>query len=287
MDRWVAEGLHPVLDLVLGVAELRIEQLRQRAGDEFRGQALLQAKPVAVVGPTPPCRLDRDDGIRGSASRRLMTGASLALVTLVLCAASVTATARPTATASKGCHVPRLTGLTLEVARVRAAHARCTLRVKGAPLDQARIQTVERQSPAGGRRSSSSVTVWLNPVCRGSAAYGPTIKEPVVTNGPTELVSGFYLDGGPLSTFSDPNCLRPEPPPDAGTVEVIDASGVVVATSTSATGHFVKIPLPAGSYTIRGTFLDATINGAHPTKAESVVIPPYDTVRQDFFLSIP
>jgi hypothetical protein len=130
--------------------------------------------------------------------------------------------------------------------------------------------------------------VWLNPVCQRSADYGPGIKEPVITTGPTELLSGFYLVGGPLGrSFSSPNCKLPEPPPGAGTVEVIDTSGVVAATSTSARGHFVKIPLPAGSYTIRGTFLNAIVNGVHPTSSEPVEITPYHTVRQDFFLSIP
>jgi hypothetical protein len=147
-------------------------------------------------------------------------------------------------------------------------------------------QTVERQSPAGGGRASS-VTVWLNPLCHGEAAYGPGLDEPVVTPGPTELVSGFYLIGGPLARFSDPGCKRPAAPPGAGTVQVTNASGVVVATQTSTQGHFVEVALPAGSYTITGTFLNATINGAHATQSESVVIPPNDTVRQDFFLSVP
>jgi hypothetical protein len=60
-----------------------------------------------------------------------------------------------------------------------------------------------------------------------------------------------------------------------------------VATQTSERRRFVEIPLPAGSYTIRGTFLDATINSVHPHDTESVVIPQGRTVRQDFFLSIP
>jgi hypothetical protein len=184
------------------------------------------------------------------------------------------------------CRVPRLTGLTLTVARERASHAGCTLRVKGAALEQARIQTVERQSPAAGGHSSS-VTVWLNPFCHGSAAHGPGLKEPVVTAGPTKLVSGFYLVGGPNARFSDPGCKRSAPPPGAGTVEVTNASGAVVATQTSTSGHFAEIPLPAGSYTITGTFLDATNNGVHPKNTESVVIPPGHTVRQDFFLDIP
>jgi hypothetical protein len=204
----------------------------------------------------------------------------------VLSVAAVSAPARSATRVRSACRVPRITGLTLTVARERAARAGCTLRVKGAALKQSRIQTVDRQSPAAGRRASS-VTVWLNPFCLGSAAYGPGLTEPVVRPGPTELVSGFYLDGGPLARFSDPGCKRPAPPPGAGIVEVMNpTTGAVVATQTSERGRLVKIPLPAGSYTIRGTFRDATINGVHPHETESVVIPPGRTVRQDFFLSI-
>jgi hypothetical protein len=158
--------------------------------------------------------------------------------------------------------------------------------VTGAALEEPRVQTVERQSPARGERSAE-VTVWLNPLCHGSAAYGPGFSEPVLTSGPTELVSGFYLDGGPLASFSDPGCKRPAPPPGAGTVEVTTAGGALVGTETSTYGQFVTIPLPAGSYAVTGTFLGATINGIHPTISESVVVPPGKTVRQDFFLSIP
>jgi hypothetical protein len=215
-----------------------------------------------------------------------MTGRSLVVVMTVFCLTSVSATAGPARRASTVCHVPRLTRLTLDVARQRAAHAGCKLRMKGAALKQTSIQTVERQSPAAGRRSAN-VTVWLNPLCRGGAAYGPSIKEPTVTNGSTKLVSGFYLVGGPLRQFSVPHCKRPEPLPGAGIVEVTNASGVVLAMKTSTRGNFVEIPLSAGSYTIRGTFLDATVNGAHPKQTESVVISSGHTVRQDFFLSIP
>ncbi len=129
--------------------------------------------------------------------------------------------------------------------------------------------------------------MWLNLACLGSADYGPELHEPVITPGPTELVSAFYLDGGPLVHFSDPDCKRPPEPPGAGTVEVMNASGAVVATRSSIGGHHDEIPLPPGSYTITGTFLNATINGVHPKESKSVVISPGHTVRQDFFLSIP
>lgn len=220
-----------------------------------------------------------------------MIGGSLLAVIALLGVVSVGAAARPAASAKRTCHVPRLRGLTLEVALRKAEHAGCKLRLKGAAVKQALVQTVRRQSPAAGRRSRR-VKVWVNPLCSGSADYGSGIKEPVIKAGPTELVSGFYLAGGPLRQFSDPHCKRPEPPPGAGTVEVVDASGAVVATRTSSSGHFVKIRLPAGSYTIRGTFLGATRNvgpindEGHPQETKSIVIPAGHTVRQDFVLPI-
>jgi hypothetical protein len=199
---------------------------------------------------------------------------------------SVNAVNHPSTRADHRCHVARLTGLTLNVARRRVAHSGCGLRVKGAALEDPQVQTVERQSPGRGGRTTE-VTVWLNPLCHGSAAYGPGFNEPKLTSGPTELVSGFYLAGGPLARFSDPRCKRPAPPSGAGTVEVTNAGGAVVGPATSTYGQLVTIPLPAGSYTTTGTFLGATINGVHPTISESVVVPPGKTVRQDFFLSIP
>jgi hypothetical protein len=212
---------------------------------------------------------------------------ALAVLATLFAAVSANASAHQAVTVGGGCHVPRLTGLTLSVARERAARAHCKLRLKGAALEQAEVQTVERQSPGRGGRSSR-VTLWLNPFCRREAAYAPELKEPLVTRGPTELVSGFFLVGGPDDRrFSDPGCKLPAPSPGAGTVEVTNASGEVVATQTSTSGHFVDIPLPAGSYTITGTFLGATVNEVHPKRSEAVVIPPGHTVRQDFFLSIP
>jgi len=217
--------------------------------------------------------------------RRVELGALVVAATL-LYSVSGNASAHPAVAAGSGCHVPRLTGLTLSAARERAAHARCRLRVKGAARQEAEIQTVERQSPRRGGHSSS-VTVWLNPICHREAAYGPELKEPLVTPGPTELVSGFFVVGGPLRRFSTPGCKRPAPRPGAGTVEVTNAGGEVVATQTSTSGRFVVIPLPAGSYTITGTFLGATSNGSHPKESESIVIPPGHSVRQDFFLNVP
>ncbi len=225
---------------------------------------------------------------RGSGTVPLMIVALLVAAAVLVCAASVRAPSSEAANPGGTCHAPLLEGLTFKLARVIAGRAGCKIRVKGNPLALARIQTVARQSPAAGG-VASTVTVWLNRVCRKGGDAGPEIHEPDITVGPTKLVSGFYVVGGPPPHyFSAPKCPRhPEPPPGAGTLEVIDASGAVVATQTSVARQFVEIPLPAGSYTIRGTFLDATSNGVHPTKSESVVIPAGHTVRQDFVLSVP
>jgi hypothetical protein len=76
-------------------------------------------------------------------------------------------------------------------------------------------------------------------------------------------------------------------------VEVMNASGGVVATQTSAEGHFVEIPLPPGTYTITSTFLSATFcTGAgtadcvHPTETYAVTITAGYAVRKDFVVQI-
>lgn len=205
----------------------------------------------------------------------------------MLFAASVSADARTAAPAGSVCEVPGLKELTLSVVRERIAHAGCRLQLKGAKLELAAVQTIERQSPAAGGRAAE-VTVWLNPFCHGSAAYGPELNEPAVTPGPTEFVAGFYLVGGPLAQFSTPGCRRREPPPEAGVVEVFDATtGALVASQTSTAGHFVEIPLQPGSYKLVGTFVDPGNSPTPPTTIRSVEIPPGHTVRQDFFLSVP
>jgi hypothetical protein len=190
------------------------------------------------------------------------------------------------ASARQRCRVPRLTGLTLRRAGVRVERAGCQLHTAGASVERASVQTVSRQSPAAGRRAAS-VTVWLNPICFGAALYPPAITEPRLTAGPTELVSGFFLVGGPLREFSSRHCSRPAPVSGAGRVVVTNASGIIVATQTSARGHLVKILLHPGTYTVSGTFKDASINGAHPKVTQQIVIRPGDTTRQDFLLNVP
>jgi len=223
-----------------------------------------------------------------AAGRARPAGVAVLVAAAVLaCGASVGALGGDAAAAGSVCHAPLLEGLTLKLTRAIVERAGCKLRIRGNPVTRARIQTVARQSPAAGG-VASTVTVWLDRACPKGVPRIPEIHEPHVSVGPTKLVSGFYLDTGPPQHyFSAPKCPRhPEPPPAAGTVEVIDATGSVVATQTSVVGQFVETPLAAGSYTIRGTFLGTTTNGVHPVKSESVVIPAGHSVRQDFVLGI-
>jgi hypothetical protein len=185
------------------------------------------------------------------------------------------------------CRVPRLTGLVLSVARERTAKAGCRIRLAGTHVQAPGVQTIRRQTPRDGRHGRV-VTVWVNPVCSGSAAAGPGISEPLLTTGPTELISGLYIVGGPLRLWSEPRCMPRPGESGAGTVTVRDlANGSIVASQTVTRGRLATIPLTPGTYTIQGTFANATINSqpgeSFPTTVE---IRAGKTIRQDVFLNV-
>jgi hypothetical protein len=127
-----------------------------------------------------------------------------------------------------------------------------------------------------------------NRLCSGSADWGPPSDEPLRTPGPTELISGLYLDGGPSRLRSAPRCSSLSGTSSAGTITVTDpASGAIVASVTVANGKLAKIRLHAGTYTIIGTFADAFSNNQHMhSLPRAVTIPSGQTVRQDVSVSI-
>jgi hypothetical protein len=186
------------------------------------------------------------------------------------------------------CRAPRLAGLVLSVARERAAKAGCHVRLVGAPVERPAIQTIRRQSPGAGQHGRI-LTVWVNPLCSGSAESGAPAGEPFLTQGPTELVSGLYLDGGPLRFRSAPRCSSLSGSPGAGTITVTNpATGAIVVTKTVANGQLAKIPLSPGIYTISGTFTNAFSNGQHMQSfPQTVTISPGKTTRQDVSVNIP
>jgi hypothetical protein len=189
--------------------------------------------------------------------------------------------------------VPRLIGLSLSAARDRSARAGCKLQVREAGNGQIverrlyslnSTRTVVRQAPRA-RRAGRTVTVWLKPLCAQSADPGPPAGEPFVKRGPTELVSGLYLDGGPLRRA--PRC-RPGTP-SAGTIMVASpTTGAVIASDNVASGHLATIPLAPGDYTVTGTFAGAFRNGEPiETQPQQVTIAAGYTVRQDIVVNIP
>lgn len=200
-----------------------------------------------------------------------------------------------TATRGKGaaCHrVPKLVGLSLSVARMRSAQAGCELRVREAgtsqvvevpPSGPSAAQIVTRQTPhAGG--VGRVVTVWLKPLCYQSAEPGPPAHEPRVKRGPTELVSGLFLDGGPLRHA--PRCRSGTP--WAGTITVTNPAGMVIASDKVHAGKLARIRLAPGTYAIHGTFANATRNGQPiETEPQTVTITAGETVREDVVANIP
>jgi len=204
---------------------------------------------------------------------------------------------KPTSAATRrkaaACHrVPKLIGLSLSVSRTRSAQAGCKLRVREAgtsqvvavpPSGPSLAQIITRQTPhAGG--VGRIVTVWLKPLCDQSAEPGPPAHEPRVKRGPTELVSGLFLDGGPLRRA--PRCRSGTP--WAGTIAVANQAGKVIASDKVHTGKLARIRLAPGTYTIHGTFADATRNGQPiETEPQTVTITAGETVREDVVANIP
>ena len=179
------------------------------------------------------------------------------------------------ATGTGSCHGLRLKGLTVTAARTRAQHAHCALRFKGAKIRDGKRQTVTRQQGTSGR----VLTLWVGAMC------DKPEHEPVLTAGPTELVSGLYAGGGPRPV-SPPPC----PSSLAGTITVTnDTNGEVVATQTVGNGALATIPLPPGEYSIVGRYTSGPFVNGQPAQSapQAVTIPAGTTVRQDVEFSYP
>lgn len=224
--------------------------------------------------------------IRAAGARRFVPG--IAVLAMVVAPASASASH---ATARRSCHAPRLVGLTLYTARTRSAKAGCRLLTKGASVQDPTIQTVERQR-TGSRRTAGVITVWLNPLCGGggSALTGPPAGEPIVKPGPTELVTGLFLEGGsPLPGLSSaPECAPSPGTPWAGTISIVDpANGSTVATQTVAAGKLAMFDLSPGTYSIDGTFAKAYVDNVRITAEATVTIISGETVRQDISVNVP
>jgi hypothetical protein len=195
--------------------------------------------------------------------------------------------AAPAARRTAACRVPRLTGLTVSGARKRAAEAGCRVRLLGAPVKRPEVQTIRGQT--AHPRPLQAIAVWVNPLCSGSAEAGPPHGEPFLAPGPTGLLSGLYLDGGPHRFRSAPRCASIAGTPSPGTIAVSDPlSGAVVADKSVAEGRLASIALPPGTYVIVGTFANSFTNGQHiQSFPRTITIVAGKTVRQDVSVGIP
>lgn len=120
---------------------------------------------------------------------------------------------------------------------------------------------------------------------RGRSCPHPAIpvppNEPVYSSGPSELVSGLYIQGGAIPP---PPC-RPQPRgPYAGTIKVTDPrTGALVARWSVRSGHLAHIKLAPGRYTVSGHIS----GGAPTTTSPTIRIRRGHKVRQDLFEDVP
>lgn len=106
-------------------------------------------------------------------------------------------------------------------------------------------------------------------------------NEPVYRSGPTELISGLYIQGGAVPP---PPC-KPEPRgPYAGRITVSNAkTGATVASQAVQDGHLAHISLAPGKYEVSGKFT----GGASTSYSPTVKVRQGNRVRQDVFEDVP
>jgi hypothetical protein len=193
-------------------------------------------------------------------------------------------------TSGASCIAPEVVGVNLSMARRALGDSGCQVTVRQLPAHGTFVtpaqpdgrQLVARQSPKAGR-SSQDVTVWVKPLCAQSALPGPAQRGPRVTKGPTELIAGLYLEGGPLRT--GPHCRRGTT--EAGTVTVSTPAGKVLLRRQVRAGHFGIFPLAPGSYVVGGTFSGGA-PGARPQVPQTpVTIAARRTTRLNVVVDVP
>jgi hypothetical protein len=207
------------------------------------------------------------------------------LMTLFVAAIPLTlsvATNVAAASTASTCHAPRLTGLTVTAARRRANVAGCNVRLIGAKLQMPQIQTIRTQNVRPGH-VTKAVTLTVNPLCSGAADNGPPAGEPITEPGPTELISGLFIEGGPYILRSAPICKEVAEKSSPGWITVTDSAGTVIVNKMElTTGQLLYVKVPAGKYTLTGVL--SVNNKVGPITVE---VPADTTVRQDLTLDVP
>jgi hypothetical protein len=205
-------------------------------------------------------------------SRSGSSVALVALATAALPASTAADSGRP------GCIVPDVVGVSLSAARQALQSSGCSViphqlpphgQFVTPPSPDAR-QLVASQSPRPGSHTGQ-VTISLKPLCAQPDAPGPDTVGPTTSRGPSELVSGVFLQGGPVRTA--PGCRHGTP--SAGTLTVTSAAGQIVAHRVVREGRFGVFPLKPGQYTLLATLP----GGAPPVAPRPVTILAHKTTR--------
>jgi hypothetical protein len=209
-----------------------------------------------------------------------MRATRLAALIAALSGGLIALTAVP-APAGDHCRAPKLEGLSVAQAGRRARADGCRLVLFGSRVQAPTIQTVRHQDPAP-RSRTTRLDAWVNPLCTRTGAPGPPANEPILTPGPTQIVSGIFFSGGPLIEYSAPICTPQVGTPSAGTIIVLESgSGSQVAQESVASGELATFALPPGGYTLEEPGRGA---GVAPV---NVTLSAGQTVRQDLVVDIP
>ena len=116
--------------------------------------------------------------------------------------------------------------------------------------------------------------------CGPPPAVPEPATEPVVTTGATEIITGIYLEGGPIPL---PGCTQQPIGPQAGTVEVLlPGSTQVVASAAVGEGQLAVLVVPPGTYSVESTSQD--LGQPFPV---TVTVAAGQTVRQDINIPVP
>jgi len=214
--------------------------------------------------------------------RRLRYWSAALAVTSIIPLALTGTPSSAAASAHASCHVPRMTGLTVSAARSRARDAGCRLRLAGSAVKMPTVQTVRTQSVRPGL-SAKLVSVSVNPLCPGPAGLGPPLGEPIEKSGATELITGLFVEGGPLIFRSAPVCKDLVGKSTSGTITVVNSVGTVLAKNMAlSAGQLLYVNVQPGTYTVSGKF-----SGGTPIGPITVTVPSGEMVRQDLVLEAP
>ncbi|MCW3032291.1 MAG: hypothetical protein JWM60_636 [Solirubrobacterales bacterium] len=201
-----------------------------------------------------------------------------------LALAAVAGGALPATTAAdsgqQGCVAPDVVGVTLAMARQALSASGCAVQVRQLPAHGQFVtpgspdgrQLVATQTPSAGGHADG-VTLSLKPLCAQPAQPGPDTQGPASSQGPTELVSGLFLSGGPVVT--SPHCRHGMP--SSGVLTVTTATGQPVARRAVRSGRFGVFPLKPGAYLLAGTISGPA--GERQLAARPVKIVAHRTTR--------